>query len=121
MSTIDLKKNELKKSLKKSKDYSENLLASTWNSSTAIPLRSKSTHRRDAEEKLIPKRDPSAKRKKPLEAYLSPCRGRQLTVIDPVMEYDEKLRDIHMKDLKVKLSGVYSTSSRLAQPTISSS
>ena len=104
----------MKKSFKKSKECHEKFFSSTWNASTQIPLRSKSANRRDIQDKSSPKRSPSARRKKPLVAYLSPTRGRQLTIIDPVMEYDENRRGIHMKSLKVKLSGVYSTSSRLA-------
>ena len=104
----------MKKSFKKSKELPEKFFSSTWNASTQIPLRSKSVNRRDIQDKSPLKRSPSARRKKPLEAYLSPARGRQLTIIDPVMEYDENRRGIHMKSLKVKLSGVYSTSSRLA-------
>ena len=67
------------------------------------------------------RRPGSPRRKKGLEAYLTPNRARPSTAITPVNEVDERNRDQRAgRDPKARLTGVHTASSRLSQPTFSS-
>ena len=100
---------------------SDKFLAGSWDSSTQIPLRSASSNRKDILEKSPIKKPVKTYGYKPIEKPLSPVKWHLLADIDPIKESEEKFSDIKTKDLQVKLSGIYAASSRLAQPTISSS